>query len=354
MELNKERKEKLLKILRRPELSSRRAHIFSSHYDPDSIACIWLMKLFMELFTKSAMIYLPGNPDNFIQNAEIVQKFGLSDYIYKIGQNTMKRVHPKDLVIFVDTPTPNDARFPAQMPKPHILIDHHSRPHEMEVEGESEWYWFTGCGACVSMVTKLMVELDVFSQLEEAESKKASTLGLLGILGDSKKLTSKYTTEMDYEMASFLRHYADQEKIFNISSSTYDESFLTSIGINSSSWRRFGSIMIYQMKEYCEANMPKMAEFLMMFNGIKTVFVWSLSERSIIIKARNSSQEYDLNTEIKRAFGERNGGAKDNSTGAAVVKLDFFEDYYTSDKENLLRICDNMIRKKILGGLTSI
>lgn len=348
MDLSIEKKEKLLRLLSAPNLSSRRAHIVSSHYDPDSLACIWMLKLIFELYVKCANVYLPGKPDNFLQNAEIVSKFGLTDHIMQINTDFLKRVQPEDIIVFVDTPACKDSRFPIEMPKPHILIDHHARPDNM-TEDDNCWYWYGNCGACISMVTKLGIELDAFKNFEEVDIKKAATLGILGVLGDSKKLTSRHTKPIDYEMAAFLSHYADQDKIYNVSFSAYDETLLYAMGVEDKRWKRNGSVIVYRMEDGSEGNLPKFAELLMMFAEIKTVFVWSLSGDRVVVKARNSNPEYNLDNELKRMFGQTNGGAKDSASGAAVVKFDFFNDCLPENKEDLLRVCDGIIRRKIFG-----
>lgn len=353
--LSEEKKIKLLKILKKPELASHRAHVVSSHYDPDSIACIMMMKVFLESFVKCAEIYLPGRPDNFVQNAEIVNQFGLGDLISQINEDFIKKIQPGDLIVFVDTPAFNDSRFgKVAMPRPHIVIDHHTRPAEMLEQGEEEWYWYDSCGACVSMIAKLLLDLDVFKNIEEKNLRKIATLGVLGILGDAKKLTSRYTKTLDYEMSAFLRKYADQEKIYQVSFSEYKETFLDSLGVASDRWERKGTLILFRADGldsslWAEGNMPKIAELLMKFEEVQTVYVWALMGNKILVKARNSNKDLNLDSELKRFFGEKNGGAKDNSSGAAFVDLVFFSNPPEQIKNEFLHVCDAFMKQKIFG-----
>jgi len=320
-EFDDSKKKKLDGILNNPDLKKHQAYVFSSHYDPDSIGCVWLLKLLLEPFVKYVEICFPGKPDdNFQQNGLIVKKFGLDIHIRQINDSLMKKIQPGDLVVFADTPTYDDARFsPVKMVKPHILIDHHARPENM-IEDENSWFWYGECGACVSMVTELMIYLDSFKNITGEELERASTLGILGILGDTRKLRSQHTKSTDYQMAAFLSQYAVQKKICEVSFSEYNKTFLDALGIPRDRWTEVGSTLVFRT-EGSEDNMVKAADLFMAFEEWHTVIVWNIFKDHILIKARNSNVELKLNTELKRMFGERNSGAKDNASGGAVIPI---------------------------------
>ncbi|HRY62263.1 MAG TPA: DHH family phosphoesterase [Candidatus Paceibacterota bacterium] len=352
-DLCEDRLKKFETLLRDPKNVGRRAYVVSSHYDPDSIACVMMTATLLRSFGFIVEICLPGKPDNYRQNIKIVEKYHLERDITLLDEAMIKKINPEDLVVFVDTPSVNDARFPAGTLHPNIVIDHHTRPAEM-VEKDEEWFWYASCGACASMVTKLMIMLGVFKDIKDKELKIIATLGVLGILGDAKKLTSRHTTSFDYDMVAFLRRYADQEAINDVSFSEYDESFLDALGISRDRWERRGTVLLFRVDEphlrgSSEDNILKAAEFLMRIGEVQTLFAWMIQRDKIIIKARNYDKSISLDSELKRMFGQKNGGAKDNSSGAAFVDLSFFSNPPDGIRNQFLSVCEAFMRQKIFG-----
>lgn len=355
-ELTPERIEKLKNVITNPKNNESRVHIVSSHWDPDSIACIVIMRSILKpLGFKDIELYLPGAPDNFVQNTAIVNQFALSGVISPLTKDFPSAIAPEDLIIFVDTPSMNDARFPIpSMPRPHIVIDHHARPASMVEQGDSEWYWYESCGSCASMVVALFIELGTDAHIDEKERRKISTLAVIGIVSDSKKLTSRHTKPVDYAMAAFMSEYSDQEKIHQISSSRYTESFLDVMGIPRDRWRIVGSVMLFRAGgadagRRAEDNMLKATELLMNLREVETLYVWMLVGDKVLIKARNFKKDLDLDAELKRIFGPNNGGAKDKSLGAATMDIGALAGVPRENRDMLLTLCDILIQTKIFG-----
>jgi nanoRNase/pAp phosphatase (c-di-AMP/oligoRNAs hydrolase) len=298
---------------------------------------------------------LPGAPDNFVQNTAIVNQFALAEAISVLNKDFDSFVGSDDLLVFVDTPSVNDARFPIPvMPRPHIVIDHHARPSTMIEQNDREWYWYEGCGACASMVTALFIELDTINNIDAKELRRVATLAVIGVVSDSKKLTSRHTRPVDYEMAAFLSPYADQDKIHQISSSRYTESFLDVLGIQRERWRIEGHTMLFRVggpdsQRRTEDNMLKATELLMNLRGIETLYVWMLVGDRILIKARNFNKGLDLDVELKRIFGQNNGGAKDKSLGAASMDIGALANVPKEKRDVLLGLCDSLMQAKIFG-----
>ncbi|HBM45497.1 MAG: TrkA-N domain protein [Parcubacteria group bacterium GW2011_GWF2_38_76] len=354
--LIKETIEKLLVILKDPKKIACRVRIITSHWDPDSIACVVLMQSLLRFFGfKSVEVYIPGKPDNFVQNAEIVNHFGLRNVISQLKEDFTNNLLSDDLLIFVDTPNPNDSRFPnSSMIRPHIVIDHHARPGEMVERNENEWYLYYSCGACVSILTALMIELDVFKSMNDRELRNIATLATLGILADTRKLTTRHTKPIDCEMLAFLSKYSDQETIEQISSSNYSEAFLDALGIQRNRWERKGNILLFRAEssdsiQGAEDNMIRITELLMGLREVKTLYVWALQGDKIFIKARNSDKSIDLNSELKRIFGDKNGGAKDKSSGGALLDVGILSEISEENRDNLLLLCKAYMHKKIFG-----
>lgn len=332
-------------------------HIISNHWDPDSMGCLFVARAIFIGRAKAVKLYLPGRPDNFQQNKDIAEEFGLHDIILPLDENFPKNIGPDDVVVCVDTPRYDDKRFTFKMPKPQMLIDHHARPDDA-VEGENEWYWYGKFGACVTMLAMIVKETGAFERMDEVDRKKTATLGLLGILGDAKKLTARSTTEMDFEMAAFLRKYADQEKIFKVTNAAFDEEFLDALGVPRENWKRVGTVMVIRLDSFenCanEEQIFKAAEWIMTFKKVQTIFVWTLlGKNKISIKARNSNPAVSLDKELKDKFGEKFGGAKDNSSGGSFILLD--EKKWPAgedpDDELFLEFCKRYMYRKVFGSV---
>lgn len=341
-------------FLTNPKNVIRCVHIISSHWDPDSIACAILMRTIFRFFGwKSIEIHIPGEPTNYVQNKEIVEHFGLKNEISKLGKDFNEKVGKDDVFVFVDTPDPNDARFPCgKMPRPNIVIDHHARPADMISKGDDEWYWYGSHGACVSMVTALMILLKVFQGMEEKQRMNLATLGMLGISADTRKITSRHMGALDYPIVGFLGQYVDQDVIEKISSSKYSETFLDALGIPRSRWKRKGTTLLFRSEgndsiQGSEYNMLKITELLMSLGEVQTLYVWTVRDNYVLVKARNSDKKLDLDKELKRIFGNDKGGAKDKSSGGAQIDMGPLWDVPEGDKERFLDLCESWMRRKI-------
>lgn len=342
MELTAERIKKLKKVLQN---APPRVILVRSHIDLDSLACSSLMQEILESLGKSAEIYSAGKPGH-PQNQLVLSTFHLT---HLPADLLIGKKLDSECIILVDSPSFEDTRFSEEFRalkiKPTIVIDHHQQPLDMKETDES-WYWYQDCGACASLIAKLAFEMGV-----KFNAPTAPSLGVIGILGDSDRLISRHTTDLDREMVAAIGRHADQKTIHEIFFSARDTAWMEMIfkAYNPQNFRRGETTLISGLGEIPAEYMDYMAAIadeLIKQRGITTVYVWAIVDGKVEIKARTYDKHLDLNQHLKDMFGEKNGGARDRAIGAAHIDLGISND--TNDRESLVKIWKNVLELKLL------
>ncbi|MEK7211747.1 MAG: hypothetical protein AAB731_03875 [Patescibacteria group bacterium] len=341
MELTAER---LAKFKRLIQNAPSRVIIIRSHIDLDSLACPPLMQEILSSFGKTAELYSAGKPGH-PQNQLVLSSFHLTNY-QPVSLLAGKRLDDEFLIL-LDSPSFEDTRLGITIPrKPNIVVDHHERPANME-EDEDSWYWHQASGACASLAAKLMFELGI----KLGTPDPTAALGIIGIFGDTDRLISRHTTELDREMVAALGRHADQNLIHEIFFSARDTAWMEMIhrAYDPLNFKRGETALVSGLGEIPAAYtdyMATIADELIKQRGITTVYVWAIVDGRVEIKARTYDKQLDLNQHLKDMFGEKNGGARDRAVGAAHVDLGITDP--TTDRESLVKLWKNVLEQKLL------
>lgn len=334
---------------------AKRVLILVSHVDPDSLGSAKQMSSIVEFLGKSADIYYGGQPGH-PQNQMIMGLFELNRTFKPVVQLTEQKRSEYDLVILLDSPTLDDDRFGIKMGglKAGIIIDHHEPPKDPPLEGEASCYWQESCGACCTLVAKLLFELGV--SLKDVDD--AASLGLIGILADTSSLTSSHTTKLDYRMVGALGQHVDQQSINEVFFSTLDKKFLSLLhtACDEANCTVSASTFIVCLNEIApemEDYMPRIADMFIKLRGIHTVYVWAIvkdpdGKTRFTMKVRNSDRELAprLDQRLKGLFGDNYGGAKDGASGAVSKDLGFHG--RTKERDALIQIYKVPLNEELL------
>lgn len=315
--LTEERLEKFRKTM---ESAKSNIAIILSHIDPDAISCARIFAEICKHSEKNPSIFYAGVTDD-PQNNYVYNKFDLADDFKPLAAfNELENKDEYDTVL-LDSSSLKDGRLGGLEFSPVVIIDHHPNENKLE-ESENTWYWIEGCGAAISKVVKLFLELG----LEFKISDDLATLAVIGLLTDADiKLLSPQMKEIDYDTFHCLSRYMNAAKAKETFDALFDMKYVRLFVKAFDNIARNENVILTYFEDMSREELgylARLADELCRIKEVEIVFIWVVCEDTLYVKARSTDDKVKLDENLKKIFGEKYAGAR-HGKGAAAVPLGF-------------------------------
>ncbi len=290
--------------------------------DPDSLAsCLGMVRILNFLGVENIRIVHCGEVSH-PQNRAMINVLQMRiDKWDDIGD-----VSDEALFIFVDCSYGQKNMSIKNTPQ--IVIDH----HKISTTNKDVLFIHDEVGSCSTLVFDLALllnteqedaEIDHCFDPDEDGSKELATALAIGIKTDTNDFLAETTTGDDFEAFRILGRHLSDEKYNQIVNYEYPPYVLDYEQI---AWQNkrtefqphfiTGLGFVDESKSDC---IPTIADKFMRLQGVQTVVVYGVVNRSIRASVRTSSASLDCQTLCEEVFGKGNGGAKHGVGGARVA-----------------------------------
>lgn len=203
-----------------------------------------------------------------------------------------------------------------------IIIDHHA------VSGVSDAGFIDrrpDYGATATIVIEYFRELDF-----EPSTKIASAL--LFALHRERLDHARSPTIREYNAASFIHPYADNELIDQLYSAAYTSATLDAISEAIRRREVRGSRLVTSVERTTEADaLPQAADYLLHLEGVDTVLVEGVVGDAVRISARSVDPQIHLGEILTDAFGDVGSAGGHQDMAGAQIPLGIFADTLSDD-----------------------
>ena len=308
--------------------------ILIAQVDPDAFGAGVLLRKALEFLGKRAEIYYAGKVSQLNQAL-----FNIFE-IEKIARPIPNEFPSEVALALVDSSMAEDKRFGSLgRIEPRIVIDHHRSDLR---ESEDTWVEIQQTGSASAIAADLLFSLGVpFNN-----DAQVTTLGALGISGDTDGFDAPETTSLDREMYYKLMEHGNQELVtaarrYDLPDRYFDiqKELRNSEHIGHATLVASGGFIAEKEKDF----LARIANNLVRRTGVRLVVVWAVvDDTNLVVKARTTDKSSDLNEMLKRLFGSSYAGAK-TGAGGAEIPLGFLAPSAKS-REELLRFLDAKMR----------
>lgn len=282
-----------------------------AQFDPDAIGSAALFTKATQVEGKSSAIYYAGVISQL--NQALFNLFELDKDVHPLPPTPF----PSQVAIaLVDSAMVDDNRFGSLGTiSPKFIIDHH---RTIVSEREDTWVLIDSVGSASALVADLIFSMGV--SLEN--DPRTATLGALGIAGDTDDFKAIETTSLDRYMFAKLMEHGDQEKYMQARDYFLPERYFQILEDVLRSRRSGHSTMVASGGYIAEDEkdfLSRIANNLSRRTGTELLIVWAIvDDFKIVVKARTRYANENLNTMLKKKFGESHAGAKTFAGGAEI------------------------------------
>lgn len=244
------------------------------------------------------------------------------------------------LLALVDNGVPGaNNEVPAETPID-IVIDHH--PSE-EIKARFVDHRVDS-GSTATILTEYVRTLDI-------EMDTALATGLLFAIRRETLGFLRGTTAAEYEAASFLHEFADQELLRTLSSPSVTGGTVDAIADAISNRTVRGSVLISGVGRTSERDaLPQAADYLATLEGVDTAIVFGIIEESIQISARSSDPRINIGDVLASAFDDVGSAGGHREMAGGEVPLGIIADF-RDDDTTLLEIVDEVMTDRLVAEL---
>ncbi len=315
------------------------AIFLQSNPDPDALGSGLALKSICEAYDVEARLYYGGaigHQENraFVNLLEIeLHQLGPKDDVLDVVN-----AHDKIALVEAAIPGKNNVLPPSVVPN--IVFDHHQIEEGDVVADFADVR--VGVGATCTILTKYIQQLGI------TVSPRLAVALLYGIRTDTKGFTRGATAE-DMAAATFLSGFADMDLLEKIETPPVSADTMDTLGKAVRNREVYGSTLVTSVDFIRDRDtLPQAADFLLQLEGITTVVVFGIVEDVIHLSARTNDVRVNLGEVLEKAFGKQNAGGHAKMAGGQI-KLGIFGD--VDEKEALLRLARDAVRKQVLGAL---
>lgn len=282
-----------------------------AQFDPDAMGIAALFIKALQAEGKSSAIYYGGVISQL--NQALFNLFELDKDVHPLPPTPF----PSQMAIaLVDSAMVEDNRFGSLgSVSPRFIIDHH---RTTVPEKEDTWVLIDSVGSASALGADLIFSLGV--SLED--DPRTATLGALGIAGDTDDFKAIETTSLDRHMFAKLMEHGDQEKYMQARDYFLPERYFQILEDVLRSRRSGHSTMVASGGYITEDEkdfLSRIANNLSRRTGTELLIIWAIVDDSkIVVKARTRYANENLNTMLKKKFGESYAGAKTYAGGAEI------------------------------------
>lgn len=304
--------------------------------DPDSLASAMAFSAICKHLGIPLKIY-HGGEISHQENLEMVRLLDLELFQLTGGDDLAIALQNAAKIVMIESAIPGENNILPPGTVPNIVLDHHSTSKDVSASDLVDIR--SDVGALSTALTMYLQDLDV-----ELDSKLATAL-LYGLRVDTKSFT-RNVSPTDLKAAAYLSPFADQDMLKRIESPPMTSDTLDVIGraiVN----RELREGVLFSAVGYIEERdaLPQAVEFLMRERDVRVAGLCGIRGYNIHISARSVDPTVHIGEVVKNAFGELGSGGGHATSGGVQIPLDRVNIPDKSDKELVVNVVSNMIRK---------
>jgi nanoRNase/pAp phosphatase (c-di-AMP/oligoRNAs hydrolase) len=340
--LSAERIEKFEAVAK--QLKGRNIFVLTQ-FDPDAMSSALAISACIELINPEPKNYIfYSGVIGRVQNKSMVSRLNLEARLRPISE---WEPHDDDNLILIDSSSTKDSRLPHQLiSNPKIIIDHHIS--EELTEGKDQFFWIEPIGATATLATELLNSGKLAIDFTKDRYVTIATALTLGIYTDTKGLTLSHERDEDAFNSMYKRSNMDQlYYLLTVRRPTeYNELLRKALNnVEKKGSRAVASLGVVtgDQADYFSS----IAEEILDEEGMTFVAVHGLVDGHIKISARAWDSGLNIDTFLKKRFGNGNAGGKmlprGRGEGGARVSLGIL----AADSEQALHELESLVKTRI-------
>ncbi len=254
--------------------------------------------------------------------------------------DTLEDRPPESLVALVDHSIPGANNDISEGTPLDIVIDHHPAENiDARFIDHRE-----DIGAAATILTEYVRELDV-----DVDAMLATAL-LFAIRRETLNFLRGATRD-EYDAAGYLHDQADRELLRQLSNPSVTGATLDAIATAIGNRTTKSAVLVSHVGQTTERDaVPQAADYLATLEGVETVIVFGVVNRSIHLSARSLDPRIHVGDVLDRAFKDVGSAGGHYDVAGGEIPLGIFADY-TTDDDQLLEIVERIVTDRLFSEL---